>query len=75
MTYFKLRFVKILIGKIQNVWSSKVYRALMSIMDFDDDVDAMEAAELREVCMMSLNDLEPAEAAKVVLTHLFPDIS
>jgi hypothetical protein len=75
MTYFKLRFVKILIGKIQNVWSIKVYRALMSIMDFDDDVDAMEAAELREVCMMSLNDLEPAEAAKVVLTHLFPDIS
>jgi hypothetical protein len=75
MTYFKLRFVKILIGKIQNVWSSKVYRALMSIIDFDDDVDAMEAAELREVCMMSLNDLEPAEAAKVVLTHLFPDIS
>ncbi|WP_392386718.1 hypothetical protein [Marinomonas primoryensis] len=47
----------------------------MSIIDFDDDVDAMEAAELREVCMMSLNDLEPAEAAKVVLTHLFPDIS
>jgi len=63
------------ISKIQNAWSNEDYRALMSIMDFDDDVDAMEAAELREMCMMSLNDLEPADAAKVVLTHLFPELA
>ena len=62
------------ISKIQNAWSNEDYRALMSIMDFDDDVDAMEAAELREMCMMSLNDLEPADAAKAVLTHLFPEL-
>lgn len=63
------------INKIQNAWSNEDFKALMTIMDFDDDVDAMEAAELREMCMMSLNDLEPADAAKAVLTHLFPELS
>ncbi|MGO2235219.1 hypothetical protein B6N13_09165 [Marinomonas sp. UCMA 3892] len=63
------------ISNIQNAWSHEDYRALMSIMDFDDDVDKMDAAELREMCMMSLNDLEPADAAKAVLTHLFPELS
>jgi hypothetical protein len=63
------------ISKIPNAWSDEDYRALLSIMDFDDDVEKMDAAELREMCIMSLNDLEPAEAAKAVLTHLFPELS
>ena len=63
------------VNKIQNAWSNEDYRALMMIMNFDDDLDTMDAAELKEMCMMSLNDQSPAEAAKVVLTHLFPDLS
>jgi hypothetical protein len=47
----------------------------MTIMDFDDNLEQIDTTELREMCMMSLNDLEPDEAAKVVLTRLFPDES
>lgn len=63
------------ISKIPNAWSGDEYKALLTLMDFDDDVEAMDATELREMCMMSLNDQEPAGAAKVVLTHLFPELS
>ena len=63
------------VSNIQNAWSEEDYRALLSIMDFDDDVEKMDAAELREMCTMSLNDLEPPEAAKAVLTHLFPELA
>lgn len=63
------------ISKIPNAWSVDDYKALLTLMDFDDDVDAMDAAELREMCVMSLNDLEPADAAKALLTHLFPELS
>lgn len=62
------------ISKIQNAWSDEDYRALMTLMGFDEDLDSMDATELKEMCMMSLNDQEPADAAKVVLTHLFPDL-
>jgi len=61
------------LNKIQNAWSNEDYHALMSIMDLDDGLEGMDASELREMCMMSLSDLEPNEAAKVVLTHLFSD--
>lgn len=63
------------INKIKNAWSNEDYHALMTIMDFDDNLEQMDTTELREMCMMSLNDLEPDEAAKVVLTRLFPDES
>jgi len=60
------------INKIPNAWSNEDYRALMAIMDLEDGLDQMDSNELREMCMMSLNDLETDEAAKVVLSHLFP---
>jgi len=63
------------ISKMQKFWSNEDYLALMTIMDLDEGLEKMDSAELREMCMMSLNDLEPDEAAKVVLTHLFTDES
>lgn len=63
------------INKIQNAWSNEDYLALMAIMDLDEGLDSMDSTELREMCMMSLNDLEPHEAANVVLTHLFTEES
>ncbi|UJF22733.1 hypothetical protein [Shewanella sp. OMA3-2] len=59
------------ITKIPNAWSNEDYHQLMAIMGLDDGLEGMDAAELREMCMMSLSDLEANEAAKVVLTHLF----
>jgi hypothetical protein len=58
-------------NQIQNAWSNEDYHALMAIMNLDDGLEEMDATELREMCMMSLNDLEPHEAANVVLTRLF----
>lgn len=63
------------ISKMKNFWSKDDYLALMAIMDLDQGLEKMDSAELREMCMMSLNDLEPDEAAKVVLSHLFSDES
>lgn len=59
------------INKISNAWSNEDYHALMAIMDLDEGLEGMDDAELREMCMMSLNDLQPDEAANVVFTHLF----
>lgn len=59
------------INKIPNAWSNDNYHQLMALMGLDDGLDGMDATELREMCMMSLNDLEAPEAAKIVLTHLF----
>ncbi|MFQ3237580.1 MAG: hypothetical protein ACI9C4_003169 [Paraglaciecola sp.] len=63
------------INKITHAWSNEDYHALMAIMDLDEGLAGMDATELREMCMMSLNDLDHDEAAKVILTHLFPDES
>ena len=63
------------IKKITKAWSNDDYCALMAIMDLEDGLEGMNETELREMCMMSLNDLETHEAANVVLTHLFPEES
>lgn len=63
------------INKIPNAWSNKDYLQLMAIMGLNDGLDDMEESELREMCMMSLNDLEAIEAAKIVLTHLFTELA
>lgn len=61
------------VSKLPNAWSNQDYHALMALMDLDEGLDGMDATELREMCMMSLSDLEPAAAAKIVLTHQFSE--
>jgi len=61
------------INNIPNAWSNDNYLQLMTLMGLNDDLDGMDSVELREMCMMSLNDLGPIEAAKIVLIHLFND--
>lgn len=59
------------ISKIENAWGAEDYKALLSLMDLDDGLDSMNPDELKEMCLMSLNDFKPEEAAEFVLTHLF----
>ncbi|GGQ31037.1 hypothetical protein [Shewanella litoralis] len=61
------------ISKIPNAWSNEDYLHLMALMGLDDGLEGMDSTELREMCMMSLNDLGDVEAAKIVLSHLFID--
>ncbi|MDA3945871.1 MAG: hypothetical protein PF439_04225 [Helicobacteraceae bacterium] len=62
------------IDKIEDAWSSDDYRALLLMMDMDEeDVASIQPNELKEMCLMSLNDLEHHAAAKLLLTYVFQD--
>jgi len=62
------------IDKIENAWSSDDYRALLLMMGMDEeDVASMQPNELKEMCLMSLNDLQHHEAARILLTYIFQD--
>ncbi len=59
------------ISVIENAWKPDDYKALLSLMELDEGFESMSASEIQEMCLMSLNDYEPDEAAKYVLTYLF----
>jgi hypothetical protein len=58
------------IDELPNAWNDQDYKELLQLMDFDD-VAGIAPNELKEMCMMSLTDNEPAEAAKIVLEYIF----
>lgn len=65
-------FVKI--SEIENSWKAEDYKALLSMMDIgEDELGGMSEAELKEMCLMSLNDFEHHESAKYLLTHIFKE--
>ena len=65
-------FVKI--SEIENSWKTEDYKALLSMMDMDeDDLGGMTDAEVKEMCLMSFNDFEHHESAKFMLKHIFDD--
>ncbi|PKH01255.1 hypothetical protein CXF72_17740 [Psychromonas sp. MB-3u-54] len=65
-----LSFLKI--SEIENSWVADDYKALLSMIDMgEDELGGMSESELKEMCLMSLNDLEAHESAKLLLTHIF----
>ncbi|TKB25032.1 hypothetical protein FCL47_15400 [Desulfopila sp. IMCC35006] len=58
------------IGQIEGAWSADDYKALLTLMEFEDELESMSESDLREMCLMSLNDFEASEAARFVLTHI-----
>jgi hypothetical protein len=58
--------------ELPNSWQNKDYKALLQKMNFDG-VDGISEGELKEMCLMSLTDSEPREAAELVLGYLFPE--
>ena len=57
--------------ELPNTWQNADYKALLVKMNYDN-TDAISEAELKEMCLMSFTDLEPREAAEVVLAYLYP---
>lgn len=53
-------------------WQPKDYNALLDALEFGDQT-GLGANELREMCLMSLQDQEPEEAAYQVLKHVIGD--
>ena len=60
------------IQELPNSWSDQDYKLLLEIMDYGDAAN-LAPEELREMCLMSLTDNEPEDAAKIVLAYVFKD--
>lgn len=72
---FNVEIVSFLkISEIEDGWMADDYKALLSMMDMEEDeLGGMSDSELKEMCLMSLNDFEHHESAKFLLTHIFKD--
>lgn len=60
------------IQELPNSWTEKDYANLLEIMDYGDTTE-LSPEELKEMCLMSLTDNEPEDAAKIVLEYVFKD--
>ena len=58
------------IHELPNSWMAQNYIDLLEIMDYGDTSE-LPPEELREMCLMSLTDNEPEDAAKIVLEYVF----
>lgn len=61
------------IQELPNSWTRDDYKALLIKMDYENPNEIPEA-ELKEMCLMSITDLEPSDAAKLVLEYLDQDL-
>ena len=70
---FKVEPIKFsVITELNNAWTNESYKELLEIMDYGDSSDLSES-ELKEMCLLSLSDNEPEDAAKIVLEYIFKD--
>jgi hypothetical protein len=60
------------LSELPNSWQNQDYKELLLKMNYDNP-DEIEPTELKAMCQMSLTDLEPTEAAQLVLGYLFAD--
>lgn len=58
--------------ELPNSWQNQDYKDLLRETGYDNP-DEIEPAELKAMCLMSLTDLEPTEAAQLVLGYLFSE--
>ena len=72
---FKVEILKLgKISEIENAWMADDYKALLSMMDIaEDELGGMSQSELKEMCLMSLNDYDHHVSAKFLLTYIFKD--
>tara|TARA_R110002167_G_scaffold167062_4_gene364220 strand:- start:1838 stop:2524 length:687 start_codon:yes stop_codon:yes gene_type:complete len=60
------------IHELPNAWTDQNYKDLLELMDYGDPSE-LTVSELKEMCLMSLTDYQPEEAAKIVLEYVFKD--
>lgn len=58
------------IEELPGAWKDDDYKKLLDGMEYGDASD-LSSQELKEMCMLSLADNEPNEAASAVLRHIF----
>ncbi len=73
-TIFRVRLVDFSnLLEIEGARTAEDFAALLDAMEYGD-VTGMSDEELREMCIMSLQDLDPVDAAYLVLKHDMGDI-
>lgn len=60
------------IGELPNAWTQNDYKQLLDLMDYGDTT-GLDPKELKEMCLLSLSDNEPEDAAKIILEYIFSD--
>jgi hypothetical protein len=60
------------LAALPDAWQATDYLALLNKLDYENP-EAIAPAELQEMTQLALTDLEPAEAAEVVLGYLFSE--
>lgn len=61
-----------ILEEIADVWTGKEFSELLAEMEFGS-TDGMGQSELREMCLLALQDFEPEEAAALVLKYRLGD--
>ncbi|MGB5448786.1 MAG: hypothetical protein WBM80_07665 [Woeseiaceae bacterium] len=61
-----------ILEELADVWTGKEFSELLAEMEFGS-TDGMSQSELREMCLLALQDLEPEEAAALVLKYRLGD--
>ena len=60
------------IFELPGYWTEAKYLDLLELMDFDNPA-SLDKSEIKDMCLMSLTDNEPEDAAKIVLSYVFGD--
>ena len=60
------------ISELPGYWTEAKYLDLLELMDFDNPA-SLDKSEIKDMCLMSLTDNEPEDAAKIVLSYVFGD--
>lgn len=58
------------ISELPGYWTETKYLDLLELMDFDKPA-GLDKSEIKDMCLMSLTDNEPEDAAKIVLNYVF----
>lgn len=66
---FEVRVVRFSVMKeLEGVWLADDFLKLLELMEFGD-TSGIDASELRDICLMSLQDLQPRDAATLLLQY------
>ncbi|MFC4634592.1 hypothetical protein ACFO3O_11775 [Dokdonia ponticola] len=58
------------IKELENAWNLEDYKALLDIMEYGD-TSQLSIEDASVLCLMSLSDYEPEDAAVLVMTYVF----
>lgn len=72
-THFKVEPLSFkTINELPNSWTTKDYSNLLEVLDYGDTANIMKE-ELKDLCLISLSDNLPEDAAQIILKYIFKD--